>query len=338
MDEYKKKLLENPDVVTVGTGYRYRGGEKTGEVCVVVGVKKKLPKHQIGPGLIIPQTLADGRTTDVQEKGVIKALSNVGKMRPCPPGYSIGHWRITAGTLGCLVKIDSSEDWYILSNNHVLANSNDALLNDIIRQPGRADGGFDSDMIGRLHSWVKINFDGGGGKDGKKAASVAWKAWKAPANAVAKLVNCPYRLAVTQPGAIEQPSPNLVDAAIAKPTLQNFVKPEIHEIGVPLGVKEFELGEPVKKSGRTTEYTEGTVEGVDVATKVQYGSGVATFDGQYEIHSADEFSAGGDSGSTILGMDNFLGALLFAGGSSGGISITIGNKMSDVFRLLGLRL
>jgi len=337
VDEYKKELLENPDVVTVGTGYRWKGGKKTKKVCVVVGVKKKLSKSNVAKGRMIPAILGDGRMTDVQEKGVIKALTNSARLRPCPPGFSIGHWRITAGTLGCLVKKHDSEDYFILSNNHVLADSNNGQPNDEIRQPGNADSQETGRRIALLEEFVKITFDNDD-KGNKKSAARAWKMWKWPANMLAKLLNCPYRLNVSQPGAIEQPSPNLVDAAIARPVLQNYVKPEIHEIGMPLGVREFELGESVKKSGRTTEYTEGTVEGIDVATKVRYGSGVATYDGQYEIHSAGEFSAGGDSGSAILGMDNYLGALLFAGGSSGGISITIGNKMSDVFRLLGVRL
>jgi len=51
--------------------------------------------------------------------------------------------------------------YYILSNNHVLANSNDASLGDRILQPGPHDGGTQpADVIGRLSRFVPIKFDG----------------------------------------------------------------------------------------------------------------------------------------------------------------------------------
>lgn len=62
------------------------------------------------------------------------------------PGGSCGHYKITAGTLGGFVEDD--EHHYILSNNHVLANSNFCFGDDPILQPGPADitsrGGFAS--------------------------------------------------------------------------------------------------------------------------------------------------------------------------------------------------
>jgi hypothetical protein len=337
VNEIKEELFKNPDVQYVGVGLKYKDGQRTSEECISVGVTEKKKKGDVEPGLLIPRKIG-GKKTDVVSTGVIKALTNVGRLRPCPPGYSIGHYLISAGTLGCLVKKDETDDWWILSNNHVLANSNDAQINDEIRQPGRVDGGQPggADRIAMLREWVVINFDGGNGK--KKAASLLWKAWRWPANAVAKAVNCPFRLELTVPGAVEQPNPNLVDAAIARPVLQNYVKPEIPDIGKPEGVRNFELGETVVKQGRTTEFTQGHVDVIDMAVKVQYGAGkIATFDDQYGIKTDGDFSQGGDSGSAILGADNFLGSLLFAG-SSGQDPITIGNRMLNVFQLLGLRL
>ncbi len=34
----------------MGVGYRYRNGKRTDEVCIVVGVKKKLPEEQVPAG------------------------------------------------------------------------------------------------------------------------------------------------------------------------------------------------------------------------------------------------------------------------------------------------
>ena len=50
-----------------------------------------------------------------------------------------------------------SGQMYILSNNHVLANSNLAALGDPILQPGRVDGGtFPSNKIATLERFVEI--------------------------------------------------------------------------------------------------------------------------------------------------------------------------------------
>ena len=58
-------------------------------------------------------------------------------LTPVPCGVSVGHYRTSAGTPGCLV--DTPAGRCILSNNHVLANANHAQLGDDIFQPGLHD-------------------------------------------------------------------------------------------------------------------------------------------------------------------------------------------------------
>jgi S1-C subfamily serine protease len=92
--------------------------------------------------------------------GKIKPLNTVTKHRPAFPGVSIGHYKTTAGTLGCLV-IDEEEKIHILSNNHVLANLNSAKLGDPILQPGPADGGkTKKDTIAELSAYILVDFHG----------------------------------------------------------------------------------------------------------------------------------------------------------------------------------
>ncbi len=77
--------------------------------------------------------------------------------RPSPGGVSVGHYAITAGTLGCLVT--KNNQTYILSNNHVLANSNTAKIGDAIVQPGPLDGGkVTKHVIANLSEFVPIKF------------------------------------------------------------------------------------------------------------------------------------------------------------------------------------
>lgn len=326
----KDYFFRNPDVTSVGYGYMYTRGVKTEARCVIVGVKKKKPAALVRAERLIPISY-QGQITDVQEWDIralpaerealgVHANSLVTKKRPCPPGYSIGHTAITAGTLGAYVRrVGDLDDWWILSNNHVLSASNQGKPNDKIIQPGKADGGFSgSDHFAWLREFVTINWDGsdGGG-----------------CNVFARIMAKLRRIR-----AIEQPTPNLVDAALALPVHQGYVNRTYPFIGTVLsGRVNLELGDDVLKVGRTTEFTRGIVEGVDVMTRVQYDGGTATFDDQIEIRSPDgKFSAGGDSGSAILdGNGELIGGLLFAG-SSGADPVTIANRISNVAALLNI--
>jgi len=69
---------------------------------------------------------------------------------------SVGHKNITAGTLGCIVRDRTTGRRVILSNNHVLAYSNQASIGDEILQPGKYDGGTLEDTIARLTRFVEI--------------------------------------------------------------------------------------------------------------------------------------------------------------------------------------
>lgn len=344
------RLKSQSNVVSIGVGYKYRGGVRTDEICIVVGVRKKLPKEQVPEGELISQTIG-GVATDVIEYGELRALTDVmdvaaqsltQKRRPCPPGYSVGHPQVTAGTLGAWVHRGPGDERYLLSNNHVLANSNDALVGDFIRQPGRADGGTDDDRFARLTEFVRIRFDGddgdGGHGDGKKSsAALGWTLWKWPANAVASLLGCPYRLVVARPNEVEQPVPNLVDAAVARVLVEDWVDLEIPVVGEIRGFRDLDLGDRVIKTGRTTETTTGIVETIGATSQVDYGpgNGVATFGDQFVIRAdSGDFSQGGDSGSAIVDEEGFVGALLFAGGNG----VTIANRISHVVSLLGIRI
>lgn len=357
LDKNQKTILrkanlhfaDNPDVTSIGKGYRYKNGKRTKQIMIVVGVAKKLPTAQVRRNRMLPPSFL-GVPIDVQNQPLeapppvvevppppvltTSPESLIGKMRPCPPGYSIGHYLITAGTLGFYARRAGSDDWVLFSNNHVLANSNDARANDEIRQPGKHDGGTSNHRFALLAEFVKINF---GGNDKKKAAKFLWNLWKAPANALARVAGCPYRLKVTRPGVVEQPDPNLVDLAWARPILQSYVKTEFPlGVGELKGIKDLELGDRVQKLGRTTEHTLGMVVTVGAFSRVNYGpAGIAEYADQDHIRADEgDFSAGGDSGSAILTMDNYLGGLLFAGGGG----VTIANPIRHVVALGGVRL
>ena len=192
---------------------------------------------------------------------------------------------VMSGTLGCLVKDKATHEILILSNNHVLANSNEAKKGDSILQPGPYDGGKKAkDTIGTLERWVEIKF-------GKEA--------------------------------------NLIDAALARPKSQKLVKPEIMEIGAPLGTIKPKLGMLIQKSGRTTGYTAGKIKDISATIKINYDQKVALFKNQI---LTTNMSQGGDSGSLVLDMKKRAIGLLFAGSDV----VTIMNPVLEVIRLLNV--
>lgn len=90
------------------------------------------------PEIEIPDKIEGLRTERVTTTGFrLFAPPRQSLLTPVPCGVSGGHGNITAGTLGCLV--DTPAGRCILSNNHVLANTNTATLGDAILQPGPVD-------------------------------------------------------------------------------------------------------------------------------------------------------------------------------------------------------
>jgi hypothetical protein len=313
------QLLDRANVVAAGVGYKFTGNEKTSTLSIVCSVTEKLPAAQLSSQDMVPAAI-DGIPTDVFQTGPIRALqSNTERIRPAPGGVSIGHREITAGTLGCLVKKDAQI--FILSNNHVLANSNEAQVGDAILQPGPYDGGrFPEDHIADLEQFVPVSFIGAP-SDCPTACGIADLL-----NGIAKILGSDARLQAVS----EQVSDNLVDAAIASPIDEQDVSEQILEIGIIQGTTQGELGMAVKKSGRTTGFTTGEILQVDVSVDVQYGQNrIARFTDQL---MAGPMSQGGDSGSAVLDENNSLVGLLFAGGDNS----TVMNRIENVFSALSV--
>ncbi len=157
----EEDLLQKLNVLGLGIGYKEVGGKETTDLCIHIYVEKKIPQKDLPAEALIPDNL-EGLPTDVIEVGLIEAQSYTACVRPARPGYSIGHYRITAGTFGCLVKSRCCSGVYILSNNHVLANSNNARPGDPILQPGPYDRKpCVPRMIARLVAFVPIQFGKG---------------------------------------------------------------------------------------------------------------------------------------------------------------------------------
>jgi hypothetical protein len=256
----------------------------------------------------VPPVL-DGVPVTQRVTGRLMAFSDpTQRQRPASLGFSVGHPSITAGTIGARVR-DALGRVYILSNNHVLANSNNASIGDPEYQPGPFDGGTAADQIATLTDFQTISFTGVGN-------------------------TMDAAIALTSLAVLDNATP--ADAGYGMPNAKIY--------GDANGDGMFDdrgalLGLNVQKYGRTTQHTHGQIVGVNATVDVCYEvSGFtctkfARFVDQLIIGPAG-FSAGGDSGSLIVTDDANLNpvALLFAGSST----VTIANRLDLVLSRFGV--
>lgn len=313
-------LLALPNIVGVGVGFRERGGRLTNEICVVALARRKIASAGMAPDLRVPAAV-DGVPTDVREVGDLKAhAARTERWRPAPGGVSIGHFQITAGTLGCTVRDRATGTRLILSNNHVLANGNDAAPEDPILQPGVADGGREeTDPIASLERFVPIAYSQEPATCGIARTLVQL------GNAVASAIGSKHRLAAYRQ---DTQAVNQVDAAVARPWMGADLADEVLEIGRLTGSGTPALGQAVRKSGRTTGLTTGVITVVEATVDVDYGGKTARFERQV---LSGPMSKPGDSGSVLVAADAPVAVgLLFAGSDQ----VTIYNPMRTVLDAL----
>ncbi|HST39027.1 MAG TPA: DNA/RNA non-specific endonuclease [Conexibacter sp.] len=268
-----ESYLSDPNITSVGLGYKLRGGVSTGELAIQFTVSSKVAPEAVDAiSRPIPPTISVNGIelpTDVIERDyhvqpvavTVEAVAErKRRIDPIVPGVSIGHVASTAGTLGCLAADSVTGAPRLLSNWHVL-HGTEGQLGDAIVQPGPFDDNrVAANVCGRLErSFVGLAGD----------------------CAIASLVG-------------REAGDELLELGVA-----------VRQLGDP------ELGDRVVKSGRTTAVTRGLVTRVHTITKIAYGDDDVEHQvGGFEIgpdpdHPADngEISMGGDSGSAWMAVD-----------------------------------
>lgn len=326
--EFLKFDYLDDNIIGVGQGHKYIRGESTGKDAVTVLVKKKYKVADMRRSAVIP-AVVDDVPTDIIEVGDIRLLKTRQEFcRPAQPGVSLGHYKISAGTFGAVVKDKSTGELLILSNNHVLANitnGNDgrASIGDSIIQPGIYDGGnLEAGVIAHLARFVPLY------REIDTPRCKIAQTFEMLLNKCIHILRPKYQVRVLR----ESEKLNLVDCAVAKPINPADISPDILEFGSVAGIKEAILGMPIKKSGRTTGVTSSQVWATNVTFKVSVSSqeyGVFT-----DQVLAGPMSMPGDSGSLILTNDNYAVGLLFAGSEQA----TMFNKIDHVLTSLNITL
>jgi endonuclease G len=284
------EYLKDPNITSVGIGYKKKNGKPTKEIAIQFTVEQKAEPEQLERlnTTLIPKSINIGGVevpTDViQRKFAVEyrlvaetqASDRKRRIDPIFPGVSVANVRESAGTIGCIVYDRTNGTPYILSNWHVL-HGPEGVIGDEIVQPGPHDDN-------RMHL-----------------------------NHLGKLV----RSHLGHAG----------DCAVATIEDREF-SPSIMELKVVMEkLGDPELGDKVVKSGRTTGVTHGIVSRIHVITKIDYGGSTGEQEvGGFEIEldpdmppDNGEVSMGGDSGSVWLFKSdtgkatNIIAGLHFAG-------------------------
>jgi hypothetical protein len=209
------------------------------------------------------------------------------------------------GTLGSLLIRNGS--FYILSNNHVLARSDQATLGEPISQPGIIETNCSTvgtNTVADLTSFVNLRAAG---------------------------TNVDAAIALIVPGAVDLAG-NILSLGSTATGSTADPGPPHQGRGIPASI-----GEQVAKSGRTTGLTCSTVSATNLSTSVTYQtlcnggtSFSVTYTNQVAV-SGGGFSAGGDSGSLVVDEGTADPVALLYGGSD---TDTVGNPVGDVLAAL----
>jgi endonuclease G len=284
------EYLKDPNITSVGIGYKKKNGKPTKEIAIQFTVEQKAEPEQLERlnTTLIPKSIniegIEVPTDVIQRKFAVEyrlvaetqASDRKRRIDPIFPGVSVANVRESAGTIGCIVYDRTNGTPYILSNWHVL-HGPEGVIGDEIVQPGPHDDN-------RMHL-----------------------------NHLGKLV----RSHLGHAG----------DCAVATIEDREF-RPSIMELKVVMEkLGDPELGDKVVKSGRTTGVTHGIVSRIHVITKIDYGGSTGEQEvGGFEIEldpdmppDNGEVSMGGDSGSVWLFKSdtgkptNIIAGLHFAG-------------------------
>ena len=224
------------------------------------------------------------------------------------------------GTLGALVE-DEQNNQYILSNNHVLAESDQGHVGDSIDQPGLIDGactplsrpGSTLHPIGTLQYFVPL---------------------------ASQQTNVDAALALAAPGTVD-PSGSILGLGTPGHDQALSAAPPMAGRGETLTAANLAMN--VAKSGRTTGLTCSSINAVALTVKVDYYKDCAetqpyttkTFENQIGI-GGTHFTDSGDSGALVLDASNAQAVgLYFAGGTDGdGNGLSVVNPIGDVLHEL----
>lgn len=295
-------LLDIPGVTGVDIGYKIVGGEKTDVLSIRVYVAEKRELEEVPRGERIPKTTQGVKIDVIQRKYELHPLlmrvadlvlhADTGNYDPLEGGISIGPCRsvyLDAATAACHGA--STAGWYTFVGT----------LGAIVK-----DNATNAPML--LSNFHVMCVDNGWSVGDTMAQPSRVDGGTCPTDVV---------------GALQRASlGGQVDCAVSSHTARNY-RCSIADIGYVAGTAAASVGLAVRKRGRTTGLTYGTVDSVDLTVSINYcnGLGTVTLTNQVGIEVDEEqspqFGISGDSGSVVVNSARKVVGLYFAGTPDG---------------------
>jgi hypothetical protein len=293
------ELLQRPGVTGVDIGYKYVNGKKTDKIGIRVFVEKK---KDVPKDEMIPEAI-DSVETDVIQRKFIPQPLKVPVAESTPQADTGNYSPLKGGiSIGPCRVIDG----------HIYAGTLGITVKD------NATG--NSMLLSNFHVMCVDD---------------RWSVGDAMAQpSRIDSGNCPDDIV----GTLSRASlGGQVDCAVALQTARDQVC-EVVDIGAVNGTESATMGISVRKRGRTTGLTFGTIDGLSGTFPIDYGNGLGTVTLTNQITiRADmtlnaKFSDHGDSGSVVVNDSGAVVGLLFAGDED----VTLVNPIQAVFSALDI--
>lgn len=311
-------LLRKRNVNAVGIGRKRTGGSLTDELAIVVFVDKK---EDVPAKERVPATI-DGVKTDVVERRIVP-LQHWVRLEDLEPHVDATNYHVLRGGMSIgpcrAIFIDATD-----AACRGLPGPGNYLFVGTLGVPVR-DRSTGDDMLLSNHHVMCV--DDGWNVGDTMAQPSRVDGGNCPVDVVAELTRAALN--------------DRVDAAVARRTARSSTC-EIIDIGAVNGRANATIGMAVRKRGRTTELTHGTVDVVNLTVNVPYcdGFGTVTLTNQIGIDvdtaQSTVFGLGGDSGSVVVNDARRVVGLFFAGTPDG--TYGVANHIDDVLREMDVEL
>jgi hypothetical protein len=329
LDTAKRELLQKPNTLAVGIGFKETNGQFTDEIAYRVFVREKKSPGELAPGDMIPPEI-QGIKTDVLRPYRVKNRPDVcgterrtlTKHRPLRAGIAISTDATTYGTLGWFGKLDVDDSRILLTNKHVLYDTTNVTVTTSkpTAQP----------QLGSPSKCCCCEC----GSDNVIGDSLIGIRNVVPATATS--VDC----------AIARIKPEHAEVTLS---IANDATSQVLSVS---GTGTATVGQTVRKIGARSGFTTGTVVHVGDAAAAgtdPAGGTITVMAGQvlvipvaaetYQVNDRGTckfaFSNNGDSGSVILNATDQIVALLWGGDeTTNSVDITFANNINNVLTAL----
>lgn len=309
-------LLARKNVVGVDIADKETDGKNTGQLAIVVFVEQKQPDSKLSAADRIPKEI-NGVPTDVQEMTVELQGPSMELVDVTPQVDTTAYATLHGGiSMGPLRSVYLTPPDVPSAGNYIFAGTLGAMVRDRGNGSTMALTNFHVACVNNTWSvgdrMVQPSLLDGG-SSGNQFGSLT-------------------RATLSDD----------VDGAVVAVDSGKATSATVEEIGDVAGHTAATVGAAVRKRGRTTELTYGTVVSTDFTVSIDYGSDVGSRTLHHQIRVQTDtsrsarFSDHGDSGSVVMDDNRNVVGLLFAGSSDG--EWTFANPIQSVLDELNVDL